>query len=119
MYHNIFNMPHLIRIAIDNYVEKHQPTEETTMICECGHNDFEHGPKHADSLCSLCLCNKFVSVLSKPCVVDLLTKLIGAAQNLLDNPGCVDPDCCATAIKNDEARTQLKEILNEMAKVGK
>ena len=32
------------------------------MICECGHDEEQHGPVGADRLCSACLCDRFQEV---------------------------------------------------------
>jgi len=40
------------------------------MICECGHNEEQHGPVGADRLCSLCLCDNF-QVVSPDIGIDL------------------------------------------------
>lgn len=89
------------------------------MICECGHQDSEHGPEGSDRMCSLCLCDDFRPVLPEFRVVTSLSKLLEAVRNVLGNGPCPDhADNCPILLVDIAARDRLQEALDEFTTVG-
>lgn len=87
------------------------------MKCHCGHYDFEHGPLAGNSLCALCLCNQFVVVLVKPREDLNLLYSKGEILEALHRAELAYGSTLAGTL-GDILIKKLKEVADEMAKVG-
>jgi len=48
---------------------------------------------------------------------EMLKELIDAIKNLLDNPPCMDYDCCEVAFAHAAARERLDEVVERAEKL--
>jgi hypothetical protein len=74
------------------------------------------GPFRADQIMNA-LAAEFAAVRRE--AMEAAEKLALALQDIIDHPGCNDPDCCDTAIAEERARKHCIAALNEWHNGGR